>query len=165
MEQPNQQQPVTPPTMAPAPDPLLGTSPAPVAPQPQPPKKKNRILLIVVILLALAALVTSIMILMNPRGLETDATEASGEVSINSRGVTPPSIKIKKGDSVTWTNQDSAAHALVLTSPNLPAELEGFGGEPMSAGESYSFTFEATGTFTYQDPENPEKVKGTIVVE
>jgi plastocyanin len=75
-------------------------------------------------------------------------------------------VTIKKGTSVTWKNQDDAEHQLVLTSPNPPAELEGFGlTEGIGKGEAYSFTFEATGTFTYNDPTSPELVQGTIIVE
>lgn len=131
------------------------------------PKRTLRIVLVVaIILVAVSAIGVSAYVLMNPSGLQTPANEKSGAVTITERGVAPATVTIKKGDSVTWTNQDKAAHRLVLTTPNLPQEVEGFGSdEPLATGETYSFIFEVSGTYTYEDPENPGVVQGTVVVE
>jgi len=136
--------------------------------QQKPPQKShvNPLFIVGVVVTALVAIAISIFVIMNPRGVETNATETSGEVIITERGVTPPTITVKKGSSVTWINQDTAVHKLALTSLNPPTELEGFGStEGIASGEPYSFLFEVTGTFTYNDPTSPELVQGTIIVE
>ena len=136
---------------------------------PTQPAGKSRIRLLFVIgitIVALVAITVSVFVLMNPHGAETDATETSSEVVITERGVTPPTITIKKGANVTWKNQDAAEHQIGLTTPNPPSELAGFGlNEGLASGETYTFTFEATGTFTYNDPTSPQLVQGTIIVE
>lgn len=141
-------------------------APAPT-PAPEPKKKRTHLFVLIVVAIgAIAAIAASVFVLMNPAGIQTDATEATGEIVITEYGVSPSTITVKKGDSVLWRNQDTAAHSIILTSPNPPAELEGFGSdEPLDKGETYSFLFEATGTFTYEDPQNPARVQGTITVE
>lgn len=134
--------------------------------QPQPKSKSHMLVLVVVIVLAIAAIGVSIWIMRNPGGVETNATEAVNKISITSRGVAPQTINIRKGASITWTNQEATPYRLQITSPNPPEQLQGFGSdEPINQGESYSFTFDATGTFTYADPSNPQTVQGTIIVE
>ena len=143
-------------------------------PQPQlqsqtPPPKKSPVKLIGlvgILILAMALIGGAIYFLLNQNGVQTDATETDGQVSITDRGIRPPTLQVKKGDSVVWTNEDKVPHRLVLSTQNPPAELEGFGGdEPINAGESYSFLFEVAGTFTYHDPEHPDVIQGTVVVE
>lgn len=138
--------------------------------QPQlPPQSKPHIrplVIIGIVAATLVAIAVSIFIIMNPRGIETDATETTSEVLITEQGVSPPTVTVKKGSSVTWKNQDTIEHQLLLTSPNPPAELEGFGlTEALASGEAYTFVFEAVGTFSYNDPTSPELVQGTIIVE
>jgi len=140
----------------------------PMQPQPAPPQKSHvqPLFIVGIVVAALVAIAVSVFVIMNPRGIETDATETTSEVVITERGVTPPTVTVKKGANVTWKNQDAAEHQLVLTSQDPPAELEGFGlTEGIVKGEEYSFTFEATGTFTYNDPTSPELVQGTIIVK
>jgi plastocyanin len=104
--------------------------------------------------------------LFNMRGVETSALEASSSVAFTSQGVVPAVVTVKKGDTVTWTNQSDAQHQLVLTSPNLPQDLGGFEvNEPLAEGDSYSYIFETAGTYTYDDPSAPLTAQGTIIVE
>lgn len=134
--------------------------------QPEQKSHMRPLFIIGIAVVALVAIAVSVFVLMNPRGVETNATETSSEVVITQRGVTPPTVTIKKGTNVTWKNQDAVEHQIMLTTPNPPSELEGFGlDEGLASGETYSFTFEATGTFTYNDPTSPELVQGTIIVE
>jgi plastocyanin len=144
----------------------------PVQPQSQfqstPPQKSHvkPLFIVGVVVAALVAIAISVFVIMNPRGIETNATETTSEVMITERGITPPTVTVKKGSNITWKNQDTAEHKLQLTSLNPPAELEGFGlTEGLASGEEYTFTFEAAGTFTYNDPTSPELVQGTIIVE
>jgi plastocyanin len=135
--------------------------------QPKAPRTRlHTLFLIMIVAVAVVAIAASIYVVMNPAGIQTAATEPSSAVTITDRGVAPSTITVKKGNSITWTNQDAIAHRLVITTPNAPQELQGFGSdEPTAKGESYSFVFEVAGTFTYEDPQYPNTVRGTIVVE
>lgn len=131
-------------------------------------KKRTRIIITLAIMaVALVAIAMSIYALLNPQGVTTTSSnEASTTVSISEQGIGPPSITINKGDSITWTNQDKLAHSLALTTPNPPEELTGFSSdEAIPPGGSYSFTFDASGTFSYHDPVNPENIHGIIIVK
>ncbi|MGD8373637.1 MAG: cupredoxin domain-containing protein [Candidatus Woesebacteria bacterium] len=123
-------------------------------------------LLIAVIIVAIASIIALAYVIVNFNGVETVTDETFGTVTITDDGTTPSAITIKSGESVTWINDSSSSHSLEITSPNIPRELEGFGSdEPILQEESYSFIFEAAGTFTYDDPSNPSLIQGTIVVE
>ncbi len=64
-------------------------------------------------------------------------------------------ITVKKGDTVTWTNKDSAPHTVTgdggLSSPML------------SLNATYSFTFNNVGTFNYHCTVHPT-MTGTVIV-
>lgn len=132
-----------------------------------PPKRgMHKFATVIIIIVALAAIAVSVFVLSHPGGIETSANESVSSVSITERGVAPAVVTVKKGDGVTWTNQDAASHGIALSTPNPPKEMEGFGtGDALAKGESYSFIFEAVGTFTYEDPENPGLIQGRVVVE
>ncbi len=67
-------------------------------------------------------------------------------------------IKIKKGDTVLWTQQDGAPHNVVSDTGNeLSSAL-------LSPGQTYSHTFTNVGTFPYHCGPHPW-MKGTVVVE
>ena len=68
-----------------------------------------------------------------------------------------PDITIKKGTTITWTNQDEARHNVIATSGNGPKS------ELLAMGESYSYTFETVGKVTYICEPHPY-MKGTINV-
>jgi amicyanin len=67
-------------------------------------------------------------------------------------------LKINKGNTVVWTNLDSAPHTVTsdsgseLNSPRL------------SSGQTYSHTFTTTGTFDYHCAVHP-MMKATVVVQ
>lgn len=78
-------------------------------------------------------------------------------VAIKNFAFTPPSLQVKAGTKVTWTNNDTAPHTVTsvtggtLNSPQL------------ATGESYSFTFTKAGTYSYYCSVHPN-MKGTVVV-
>lgn len=87
-------------------------------------------------------------------------------IRMSKDGFTPATINIKKGDVVTWTNDnDSPVH--IASDPHPTNDiLPGLDSEEsLNKGDSYSYTFEKSGTFTYHDHLNPLKYTGTIVVE
>lgn len=84
-----------------------------------------------------------------------------------------PNIKIKKGTTVTWTNRDTVEHNVMLEHPGggaahdapKPNEIKPdvFAGPLLAQGESYSFTFNETGTDPYHCSPHPF-MKGSVTV-
>lgn len=68
-----------------------------------------------------------------------------------------PALTVKKGDSVTWTNQDAAPHTVVSDQP-------AFSSDTLGQKDSYKFTFDSKGTFEYHCGIHPS-MKARIVVE
>ncbi len=90
-----------------------------------------------------------------------------GQVSITSAGFDPATVTINAGESVTWTNKDTASHA--VAPDNHPTHVKYAGiwdytNMNLKNGETYTNTFMQTGTYSYHDPLE-ETVKGTVVVE
>ena len=67
----------------------------------------------------------------------------------------PAEITIKKGETITWTNNDSAKHT---------ATCDTFDSGLLAKGESFSYTFNETGTFDYICTPHPY-MKGKVQVE
>lgn len=86
-------------------------------------------------------------------------------VAITATGFNPATIKVKVGQSVNWTNQDAKSHQVASDPHPSHDGLSGLEGDPLAKGESYGFTFDKAGTFTYHDHLDPLKLKGTVVVE
>jgi amicyanin len=86
------------------------------------------------------------------------ANQPSGAVTIQNFAFSPADLKIKKGDTVTWTNEDSAPHQIASDTTGK------FQGPSISKGQTYSFTFNDTGTFPYHCVIHP-MMKATITVE
>ncbi len=85
---------------------------------------------------------------------------AEGKINIHNMMFTPSQITIAKGGSVTWTNNDSITHTVVDDLSNVGGPNSG----DIAPGQSYSFTFEKTGSFQYHCSIHPS-MRGTIVVK
>ncbi len=71
----------------------------------------------------------------------------------------PVELNIKVGESVMWTNQDSARHTVTSDSGNeLDSAL-------LSKGDSYSHTFTEAGTYAYHCTPHPYMQAKIIVIE
>jgi len=68
---------------------------------------------------------------------------ASNAVSITSAGFQPNALSVKVGTTVTWTNNDSAAHTVTSDTAGV------FDSGPINQGTTFKFTFSQAGTFTY----------------
>ncbi len=64
-------------------------------------------------------------------------------VSINSFAFSPYTLTVKAGDTVIWTNKDSASHTVTSDSGN---EIDS---SSLGKGVAYSHTFTQKGTFDY----------------
>jgi plastocyanin len=86
-------------------------------------------------------------------------------ISITGSGFIPKTVKIKTGDTVTWTNTDSAPHQIASDPHPTHTAVPGLLGDPIDKNETFSFTYEKTGTFTYHDELNPLSITGTVEVD
>ena len=70
---------------------------------------------------------------------------------------TPPSITIKVGDTVTWTNNGPSAHTAT-------ADDGSFDSGNLAQGKTFSHTFQTAGTFSYHCTIHPF-MKAEVVVQ
>lgn len=83
----------------------------------------------------------------------------SNQITYKGFAVSPKMLKVKKGTTVTWTNQDDAKHDVTPDSETADFKAS----ELFGKGESYSVTFNSVGTFNYICSPHPY-MKGTIEV-
>ncbi|MHA7734064.1 cupredoxin domain-containing protein [Nitrosopumilus sp. S6] len=74
----------------------------------------------------------------------------------------PSKITIAAGESVTWVNEDSAFHS--VTSGFYDAPIDLFDSGHLDPFESYTLTFDETGTFDYFCTLHPW-MEGQVIVE
>lgn len=79
------------------------------------------------------------------------------EVEISGNAFEENTITIKIGDSVTWTNHDSATHTVV-------ADDGSFKSSSLKNDASFNQTFDKAGTFTYHCGFH-SSMTGTVIVE
>lgn len=82
---------------------------------------------------------------------------AGTPIEIRSFAFNPPTINVPLGGSLTWTNRDPIPHTAT-------ADDGTFNSNPLSNGQSYSYTFDQAGSFAYVCVFHPY-MKGTVVVE
>lgn len=88
---------------------------------------------------------------------ETAETPVEGkivEVSIKDFAFNPEAITISTGDTVRWTNLDSATHTVKGTD---------FESDTLREGDSYAFIFTKAGVYDYYCSIHPS-MKGTVTV-
>ncbi len=90
---------------------------------------------------------------------ENAEAQQTNTVAIEDFSYQPQKIQIKKGTTVTWTNKDEARHDITPDSPSDDFKAS----ELLKQGESYSFTFDKVGTYTYFCSPHPY-MKGTVEV-
>lgn len=90
----------------------------------------------------------------------TSGAVATTAVQIQNYMFTPMVIKVKVGDTVTWTNEDSVHHTVTADKASADAP----NGPLIGQGESYSFKFTKAGTYTFHCMPHPY-MHGTVVVQ
>jgi plastocyanin len=80
----------------------------------------------------------------------------------NDRCYIPSVIVIEKGKQITWVNEDSAFHSITSGYYGTPTEL--FDSGHLDPFESYTLTFDETGTYDYFCTLHPW-MKGQVIVE
>jgi plastocyanin len=89
-------------------------------------------------------------------GGTTGSMMGSSRVVLKDLAFNPASVTIAVGATVTWENQDSMNH-------NVIADDGSFKSPDLGSGETFSFTFQKAGTYTYSCHIHPN-MKGTVVV-
>ena len=121
---------------------------------------KLLILILIVIVVGLAIGLT------NHRRAGKAITSPVPMVSITKSGFFPKLITIKAGQSVTWTDYDSKPHSIASDPYPKNDKYPGLNSQgPLQLNDTYTYSFEKTGTYTYHDDLNPYKLQGTVVVE
>ena len=87
-----------------------------------------------------------------------DKAVATNSVVVQDFAFSPANITVKKGTTVTWTNQDSAAHTVTETDGKAGPDSG-----DVAHGKAYSFTYDTVGTFNYNCSIHPE-MTGTVTV-
>ncbi|MBN9386896.1 MAG: cupredoxin family copper-binding protein [Chloroflexi bacterium] len=85
----------------------------------------------------------------------TPATNVTS-VMIHNFSFVPQSISIPKGTTITWTNMDSASHTVT-------SDTGAFNSGILKTNDTFQFTFNTPGTFTYHCSIHPN-MKATITV-
>jgi plastocyanin len=90
-------------------------------------------------------------------GIVAGPVSAADEaVAIAGFAFDPGSVTVRVGDSVTWTNQDSAAHTATASGTFASGDL--------ASGQSFTYAFTTAGTFDYICAIHPT-MAGTVVVQ
>ena len=84
----------------------------------------------------------------------TAATPTS--VIIKDFSFSPPTLTVREGETVTWTNDDGVGHTVSATD-------RAFTSQELQHGATYQFTFTTPGTYTYICAIHPD-MSGTITV-
>lgn len=90
---------------------------------------------------------------------EAPATAAATSVDIMGYEFSPAEVTISVGDTVTWTNHDSAPHNVVVTDGP-----EKFTSPTLEQGDTYSYTFTKAGAYSYYCSIHPD-MQASVTVE
>ena len=85
------------------------------------------------------------------------ASAATKVISIYGSGFSPKSTTITEGDTVIWKNRDNANHQVLADKGQFVSPI-------IRPNQTFSFTFRASGTYTYKDELHP-KLTGKLVVK
>jgi plastocyanin len=92
--------------------------------------------------------------LLLPLGVQAHAEEI--KVTIDNFTFSPAELKVKVGDTVTWTNHDDIPHTVVSAGK--------FRSKTMDTDNTFSFTFTSAGDYKYFCSLHPH-MTGMITVE
>ena len=130
----------------------------------------SKVLIVGILILIVIVIIGIVWIVTSSNNKTSSSSQAiskvqPAEVTITSKGLSPSTISIVRGQAIVWTNKDSAKHQ-IATDP-YPADngVSGFKGSIQMTNDSYSFIFNKTGKFTYHDDLNPYTIKGEIIVK
>ena len=85
------------------------------------------------------------------------ATPPAVEVKIDNFSFTPPTLTVKAGTQITWTNADDFPHTVVSDDQRFKSKV-------LDTDEKFTFTASQPGTYSYFCSIHP-KMTGKVVVE
>lgn len=91
--------------------------------------------------------------------VELSTNQTTARVVIDNFAYSPKTITVKAGTSVTWTNNDSAAHTVTSDTGGQ------FDSGKLATGQSYSHTFTTPGTYSYHCTYHPMMVAQVVVTK
>ena len=145
------------PTTEPTPESESTTVPEPVTPEPTPESESTLEPAPTTAPAAPEATPTTNPTVSIPAGASTPGCEETKECFI------PDTVTIKVGDTITWSNDDSAAHT--VTSGTVEAGSTGaFDSSLFMSGTTYEFTFDKAGKYDYFCMVHPW-MTGEVIVE
>src|SRR5665811_1733885 len=92
----------------------------------------------------------------------TSCGSADTTVTLKDLSFQPDVVTIKKGETVTWENEDRRIRQIMSGAP--PLMTDDFMSPEINPGESWSHTFDEAGEFPYHDMKIPNQ-RGRIMVE
>jgi amicyanin len=88
------------------------------------------------------------------------AAESSAiAVDIKNYAFSPASLTVSVGDTVTWTNEDTAPHTVTVSDGP-----EKFASPTLQQGQTFSYTFTKAGTYSYYCAVHPD-MKASVTVQ
>jgi plastocyanin len=84
-------------------------------------------------------------------------------VFIRSEAYQPSNIQVPVGTVITWTNRDNVPHTVTLAHV-MQSTHDIWESGQLSPGESFSYTFMSSGTFTYYCSDHPSIMAGVVTV-
>lgn len=82
---------------------------------------------------------------------------STNQIAIKGMALSPASVTVKAGTTVTWTNNDSTWHSITSYDGRIPSS------QNLAQGQSYSYKFTKAGTFKYHCGIHPN-MTGLVVV-
>lgn len=118
---------------------------------------RTRTALIVVVLVALTVILASCGASSPSNTGSTGGAGSGGGVTVTEKGFafSPASVTVKVGDTVTFTNEDSAPHEVTIDGKDLGSQTQ---------GASVTWKAEKAGTFPYSCVIHPS-MTGEVTVE
>ncbi|ATY11138.1 copper-binding protein [Amycolatopsis sp. AA4] len=91
--------------------------------------------------------------------LPAPAEAANQTVMMQDYAYSPASLTVRVGDTVTWVQHDTAPHDVVTTSAPVA-----FRSPQLSQGQSWNYTFQTPGTYSYYCSVHPD-MRAQVIVQ
>ena len=125
---------------------------------------KKKVGLIIAVVFVLAVFIAGVIALLNRKDDAPVSTTNEVRVSITEDGFSPATISINAGATVVWSNDTAEPHKVGANPYPDASSLPDLKSEEIAPGDSYSYTFRASGTYGYADYTKPT-VSGSVQVK
>jgi plastocyanin len=90
--------------------------------------------------------------------IPSDSTVVRIVANVGSNSFSPNPVEVKVGETVTWINDDSGRHTVTSKDGFFDSGM-------MGKGQSFSYTFDKAGEYTYHCEPHPNMVGTVVVIE